>query len=172
LGLAKHIGVSNYNEQCLAEIQEAHLPCPEANQVEYHPLCNRAGLTDYMSKNGIAPVAYSSLAPLSSWRIEEGQGGEVFAEIKRESQRVISDIAKKLNVSEAKLLLRWGLQQGYAVLTKSSKAERIRQNLELFDFEIAPDDMRRLSQLNQNQPIAWAANGVNPMECAPLLNAK
>lgn len=169
-GLTKHIGVSNYNEERLKEILDAGLAKPEANQVEFHPICARIDLTRYMKENSIAPIAYSSLAPLSTWRAEEGQGGEVLAEIKEECQLVINEIATKLKVSEAKLLLRWGLQHGYCVLTKSSKPERIRENLHLFDFEIPDNDMERLNQLNRNQAFAWAANGLNPMEVAPPLN--
>ena len=94
--------------------------------MEFHPICARNDLTRYMKGNSIAPIAYSSLAPLSTWRAEEGQGGDVLAEIKGECQVVMNEIAAKLKVSEAKLLLRWGLQHGYCVLTKSGKPERIR----------------------------------------------
>jgi 2,5-diketo-D-gluconate reductase A len=168
-GLTRHIGVSNYNEECLQEILDADLGKPEANQVEFHPLCARIDLTRYMKENSIAPIAYSSLAPLSTWRAEEGQGGEVLAEIKEECQLVIREIAAKLEVPEANLLLRWGLQHGYCVLSKSSKPERIRENLKLFRFEIPEEDMKRFDRLDQNQAIAWAANGLNPMEVAPAL---
>ncbi|MGP0689609.1 aldo/keto reductase [Priestia aryabhattai] len=61
---------------------------------------------------------------------------------------VKNEIATKLNVSEAKLLLRWGLQNCYGVLTRSTKPERIRENLNLFDFEITYMDMKRLNQLD------------------------
>lgn len=168
-GLTRHIGVSNYNEERIKEILNAGMAKPEANQVEFHPICAQIDLTRYMKENSIAPIAYSSLAPLSTWRTEEGQGGEVLAEIKEECQQVTKEIATKLGVSEAKLLLRWGLQHGYCVLTKSSKPERIRENLKLFDFEIPDSDMARLNRLNQNRAIAWAANGMNPMEAAPPL---
>jgi 2,5-diketo-D-gluconate reductase A len=167
LGLAKHIGVSNYNEEAINEILDAGLAMPEANQVEFHPICAQIDLTKYMKDNSIAPIAYSSLAPLSAWREEEGQGGDVRAEIKKECQFVTNEIASKLKVTDAQLLLRWGLQHGYSVLTKSNKPERILENLNLFDFEIPDADMERLNQLNQNQAIAWAANGLNPMEVAP-----
>jgi 2,5-diketo-D-gluconate reductase A len=169
LGFTRHIGVSNYNEETIKEILDAGMTIPEANQIEFHPLCTRIDLSRYMKENSIAPIAYSSLAPLSSWRVEEGQGGEVLAEVKKASQAVIKEIAVKLKVSEAKLLLRWGIQQGYSVLTKSSKPERIRENLDLFDFKISDLDMERLNGLNQNQAFAWAANGFNPMEVAPSL---
>jgi 2,5-diketo-D-gluconate reductase A len=143
-GLTRHIGVSNYNEERLKEILDAGLAKPEANQVEFHPICARMDLTRYMKEHSIAPIAYSSLAPLSTWRTEEGQGGEVLAEIKKDCQSVTKEIAAKLTVSEAKLLLRWGLQHDYCVLTKSSKPERIRENFNLFDFEIPDNDMERI----------------------------
>jgi 2,5-diketo-D-gluconate reductase A len=82
---------------------------------------------------------------------------------------VTNEIATKLKVSEAKLLLRWGLQHGNCVLTRSSKLEHIRKNLDLFDFEIPESDMERLNRLNRNQAFAWEANGLNPMEAAPPL---
>lgn len=169
LGLTRHIGVANYNAMRIQEILDAGLDTPEANQIEFHPLCAQVELTQFMGKHSIAPIAYSSLAPLSTWRVEEGQGGEVLAEIKQEAQTVINDIATKLGVAEAKVLLRWGMQHGYCVLTKSSKPERIRENLNIFDFEISTNDMERLDRLNQNQAIAWAANGLNPMEVAAPL---
>lgn len=170
LGLTKHIGVANYNEVQLKEILEAGLDKPEANQIEFHPICAQINLSQYMKDHAIAPIAYSSLAPLASWRTEEGQGGDVLAEMKKECQMVTKEIAAKLNVSEAKVLYRWGLQKGYAVLTKSSKAERIRENFNLFDFEIPESDMMRLNGLNKDQAFAWAASGLNPMDVAPTLS--
>ena len=168
MGLTRHIGVSNYHQAQIEEITDAGLDLPEANQIEFHPICAQVALRKYMSAHDIAPIAYSPLAPLSGWRTEEGQGGEVLAELKTEAQRVIKDIADKLGVAEAKLLLRWGLQHGFATLTKSTKPERIRENLNVFDFEIPHEDMQRLDQLDQNQTIAWAANGIDAMEAVPL----
>jgi len=142
---------------------------PEANQIELHPICAQVDLIMYMKKNAIEPIAYSPLAPLSTWRTEDRQGGNVLVGIKEECQSIICEIAKKLKLSEAQILLRWGLQHGYCVLTKSSKLERIRENLDLFDFAISDDDMKRLNKLNQNRAIAWAASGLNPTEVAPHL---
>ena len=71
LGLARHIGVSNYNEERIKEIVAADLAKPEANQVEFHPICAQIELTRYMKENSIAPIAYSSLAPLPTWRSKE-----------------------------------------------------------------------------------------------------
>ncbi|MCK5515881.1 MAG: aldo/keto reductase, partial [Desulfobulbaceae bacterium] len=165
----KHIGVSNYNQERITEIKDADLEMPEINQVEFNPICAQKDLTEFMRNNSIEPVGYSSLAPLSTWRIEDGQGGEVLAEIKAECQQVTKEVAEKLGVSDAKLLLRWGLQRGYAVLTKSSKPNRIKENLELFDFSIPQGDLTRLNNLDLQRPMAWAANGVDPMEIAAPL---
>ena len=168
-GLTKHIGVANYNEERINEILNTGMDKPEANQIEFHPLCAQIDLSRFMRKNSISPIAYSSLAPLSTWRSEAGQGGEVLADLKKECQLVTREIATKLKVSEAQVLLRWGLQHGYSVLTRSSKPEHIRKNLDVFNFVISDNDMERLNRLNQNQAFAWAANGLNPMEVAPSL---
>lgn len=101
--------------------------------------------------------------------MKDGQGGEVLSEIKTQCQQTIKEVAGKLGVSDAKLLLRWGVQHGYCVLTKSSKPERIRENLDVFDFEIPEDDMSRLDNHDLQRPLAWAANGVDPMEIAEPL---
>ena len=169
LGLTKHIGVSNYDETRINEILNAGWPKPEVNQIEFHPINTQPNLTKFMNENSIAPIAYSSLAPLANWRMAEGQGGEVLAEKKQNAQVVITEVANELAVSEAKLLLRWGLQRGYSILTRSTKPKRIQENIDLFDFEISEHYMDRLNQLNQDQPFAWAANGLNPMEAAPEL---
>jgi len=169
LGLTKHIGVSNYDQTRINEILNEGLPKPEANQIEFHPINTQANLTKFMNEHAIAPIAYSSLAPLANWRMAEGQGGEVLAEKKEDAQVVITKVAKELGVSEGKLLLRWGLQHGYSILTRSTNPTRIQDNIDLFDFEIPESSMVRLDQLNQNQPFAWAANGLNPMEAAPEL---
>lgn len=168
-GLAKHIGVSNYDETRIREILDAGLPKPDANQVEFHPLNGQTALTQYMREQSIAPIAYSALAPLSNWRMKEGQGGEVLAEKKKDAQVVIEEVAKELGVPQARLLLRWSLQRGYSVLTRSTKPERIKANIDVFGFEIPATQMERLSTLNQDQPFAWAANGLDPMQSAPSL---
>ena len=162
MGLAKHIGVSNYDERHLKEIEDAGLPMPEANELEFHPICAQAKMTPIMEAKGIAHVAYSSLATLSSWRSKEGQGGEVKADTKAEAQKVQAEIAEKLGVPEGKLLLRWGMQRGYAVLTKSTTPSRIASNFDLFDFEIPDEDMEKLNSLDKGEHVAWSKWGINP----------
>ena len=163
-GLVKHIGVSNYNAARLQEIADAGLPMPEVNEIEFHPLLQQAEMTKLMQEKSIVPVAYSSLATMSSWRQQEGQGGDVKADLKTDAQTVQAEIAKELAVSEAAVLLRWGMQRGYAVLTKSTNADRIKGNLDVFGFELSDAQMEKINALDKNEYLAWAANGMNPME--------
>ncbi len=65
-------------------------------------------------------------------------------------------MAKKYGVSEAQILLRWGIQKGCAVLPKSTNAERIRQNIDLFDFEIDGEDMAAIAKMDRGAGVAWS----------------
>merc|ERR1712232_15375 len=93
LGLTKHIGVSNHNAKRLQEIEDAGLPLPEVNEIEFHPICQQKGMTGFMAKRSIIPIAYSSLATLSSWRKGEGQGGDKTAYLKKQCQAATQCIA-------------------------------------------------------------------------------
>ncbi|WP_247664473.1 aldo/keto reductase [Ralstonia pseudosolanacearum] len=128
---------------------------PEANQIELHPWSQKPALLAYMRENGIAPIAYSSLAPLSTWRAEAGQG-HAKTDKMRADDDVFAEMAAKYRVSEAQLLLRWGVQNGYAVLPKSLNPERMRQNLDLFGFSIDDADMARIKTMDRGGGIAWS----------------
>ncbi len=66
-------------------------------------------------------------------------------------------LAQKYGVTEAQVLLRWGLQSGDAVLPKSVDAARLRQNLELFSFAIDDADMRAIARMDRGSGVAWAS---------------
>jgi 2,5-diketo-D-gluconate reductase A len=66
------------------------------------------------------------------------------------------DMAEKYGVSEAQLLLRWGVQNGYAVLPKSMNPDRMRQNIDLFSFSIDDTDMAKMATMDQGDGVAWA----------------
>ncbi|RQR34424.1 aldo/keto reductase [Burkholderia sp. Bp9143] len=149
---ARSIGVSNFNEAHLEELKTVGLPAPEANQIELHPWSQKPDLVAYMRQNNIAPIAYSSLAPLSTWRA--GQTSAKTAEMARDGD-VFAKLAAKYGVSEAQFLLRWGVQNGYAVLPKSLNPERMRQNLDLFGFSIDEGDMATIKRMDRGGGIAW-----------------
>ncbi|MEM7439089.1 MAG: aldo/keto reductase [Pseudomonadota bacterium] len=154
-GKARSIGVSNFNESQLGEISAAGLAMPDANQIELHPWSQKPGLLAYMAKHEIAPIAYSSLVPLSTWRTEPGQDSGKTDEMKADGE-AFKGMAKKYSVSEAQLLLRWGVQNGYAVLPKSLNPVRMRQNIDLFSFAIEDADMAHMATMDRGDGVAWA----------------
>ncbi|MEO9826304.1 MAG: aldo/keto reductase [Paracoccaceae bacterium] len=155
-GKARSIGVSNFNESHLNEIASAGLPMPDANQIELHPWSQKPDLLTHMAKHDITPIAYSSLVPLSTWRSEPGQDSAKTDEMKADGA-VFKGIAEKYGVSEAQLLLRWGVQNGYAVLPKSLNLNRMRQNIDLFSFAIDDADMAQMAIMDRGDGVAWAS---------------
>ena len=67
------------------------------------------------------------------------------------------DMAEKYNVTEAQLLLRWGVQNGYAVLPKSLNPDRMRENIDLFSFAIGDADLAQMATMDQGDGVAWAS---------------
>ena len=158
-GKARSIGVSNFNAAHLDEIKDAGLQMPDANQIELHPWSQKPELIARMRQDHIAPIAYSSLVPLSTWRAEPGQDSAKSAEMLADSADSASPfraMAEKYGVSEAQLLLRWGVQNGYAVLPKSLNADRMRQNLDLGTFTIDKADMASILTMDRGDGVAWA----------------
>ena len=155
-GKARAVGVSNFNVAHLEEIRTAGLPMPEANQIELHPWSQKPDLLAFMASHGIAPIAYSSLVPLSNWRSAPGQDSAKTDQMRADGG-VFTEMARKYGVSEAQLLLRWGVQNGYAVLPKSMNPERMRQNLDLFSFEIDADDVAQMAKMDRGGGVAWAS---------------
>lgn len=161
LGLAKSIGVSNFGLTHLRELADAGLPAPAANQLELHPLTQKAELLSYMREHKITPIAYSSLAPLSNWRggyerLEIPHVGTKTAE-EATHGAVVGVIAERLGISQARILLRYSLQKGWACLPKSTKRERVKENLDLDSFVLSEEDMAALDALECNANLAWDA---------------
>ena len=157
-GMARAIGVSNYDESHLEEIRASGLPMPDVDQIELHPWSQKTALVEYLEQHGIQPIAYSSLVPLSTWRSDGGDSAKT-AEMEaegRDSDSPFTAMAEKYGVSEAQLLLRWAVQNGYAVLPKTTNRERMLQNLELFSFEIDDTDMARIATMDRGGGVAWS----------------
>jgi 2,5-diketo-D-gluconate reductase A len=155
---ARAIGVSNFNISHIEELAAAGLPLPEANQIELHPWSQKPKLVEYLNQRGIVPIAYSSLVPLSSWRAAPGQASAKTEAMKADSDRTDSPfktLARKYGVTEAQVLLRWGIQKGYPVLPKSTNPERLRQNADVFSFSIDDVDMAALELLDRGDGVAW-----------------
>lgn len=130
-GLARHIGVANFN---IALIEEAQHHCPEplvTLQAEYHPYLDQRKVLDYCRSKGMIFTAY---CPLARGRLFEDP--------------VIGAIAQAHNKTVAQIVLRWITQQGAITpIPRSSNPQRIAQNLEVFNFELSNVEMQRIHAL-------------------------
>ena len=159
-GKVRAIGVSNFSQNHIEEIRAAGLSLPDANQLELHPWCQKPALSSYLAKEDISAIAYSSLVPLAQWRTAEGQDSAKSDEMKQDGAKTdspIKGLSSKHGVTEAQILLRWGLQKGYGILPKSTNPDRIQQNIDLFSFELDAGDMELLAGLNRGGGVAWAS---------------
>ena len=142
-GRCRAIGVSNFTFRHLEElIEESHV-IPSVNQVEFHPFLYQKELLKYCQRKGIQVDAYSPLAR-----------GE------RLKHPGITSLAIKYSKTPAQLMIRWGIQQGLVVIPKSTREERIRENSQVFDFDISDDDMRSLDSLNEDLRLNWDPTNV------------
>jgi 2,5-diketo-D-gluconate reductase A len=158
-GKARAIGVSNFGIRHIEELKEAGLPMPVADQIEIHPWSQKPELVRYLDENGISPIAYSSLVPLSTWRTAEGQDSGKTARMRADGERAdaaFKVMAEKYGVGEAQVLLRWAVQKGYPVLPKSTDPERIRANADIFGFQIDDQDMAAIAKMDRGDGVAWA----------------
>ena len=133
MGKCRAIGVSNYTIRHLNELLSETSVVPAINQVEFNPFLYRKELLAYNRAKGIRLEAYSSLSRAK----------------KLEDPRLVA-IAQKYNKTAAQVALRWALQHDLLVIPKSVHRERIIENAQIFDFEITPDDMIALNNLNEN----------------------
>ena len=157
-GKARAIGVSNFDIAHLAELEAAGLPRPAANQLELHPWSQKPVLVRYLAEQGITPIAYSSLVPLSTWRTAEGHASAKTSAMQADGERADSPfraMAAKHGVSEAQILLRWAIELGYPVLPKSTRPERMRQNADLFSFALDDADMAAIATMDRGDGVAW-----------------
>jgi diketogulonate reductase-like aldo/keto reductase len=130
-GLARSIGVSNFLIPHLERLfDETDVP-PSVNQIEIHPALQQQELRHFCLDNDIVPEAYSPLAQ-----------GEVLRE------PAIQELAAKHRKTPAQVILRWHIQEGNIVIPKSVTPARIRENIEIFDFELSNEDMRVFERLD------------------------
>jgi 2,5-diketo-D-gluconate reductase B len=130
LGLCQHIGVSNFT---VALVDEAVAACPEplvCNQVEYHPYLDQTKVKEACIRQGMAVVAYS---PIAKGRIR--------------NDRALVRIGDRYRKSAAQVCLRWLVQQNVAAIPRTSKLERLSENIGIFDFELFDQDMAEISAM-------------------------
>ncbi|CAK9807892.1 Aldo-keto reductase family 1 member B1 [Anthophora quadrimaculata] len=150
LGLTKSIGLSNFNSQQIDRILSVATIKPVMNQIECHPNLNQKKLIDFCAKRGIAITAYSPFgSPRRSW-------------IKPTDPKVTIDapeivtIAKKYGKTSAQVVLRYLIDIGTIPIPKSSSKDRIKQNIDVFDFKLTPEEITSIDKLDKGLRICPA----------------
>ncbi len=139
-GRARTIGVSNFRVEDLERLEREAETRPTVNQVELHPRFQQAELREWHAEHGIATEAWSPLAQ-----------GELL------DDETIVGIAEQHGKTPAQAILRWHLQIGNVVIPKSVTPHRIRENLDVFDFELSREEQATIADLDSGERI-----GPNP----------
>ncbi|WJR81230.1 aldo/keto reductase [Bradyrhizobium sp. NP1] len=130
LGLARHIGVSNFT---VALLEQAVAQCPAplvCDQVEYHPYLDQTRVREACASLGLALVAYS---PVAKGRIK--------------GDRTLARIGERYRKTAAQVCLRWLVQQNVPAIPRTSKLERLSENIDVFDFELSDEEMAQIFQM-------------------------
>lgn len=135
-GRSRTIGVSNFRVEDLERLEAETDARPTVNQIELHPRLQQAELRAWHAEHGIVTEAWSPLA----------QGGLL-------DDETIVGIAEKHGKTPAQAILRWHLQLGNVVFPKSVTPERIRENIEIFDFELGDAEMAEFERLDRGERI-------------------
>lgn len=135
-GKIRAIGVSNFYPDRLVDIASFSSVRPMVNQVETHPFNQQVAAKKYKDKYGVQIEAW---APFG-----EGRGG-LF------ENPVLAEIAQKHKKTTAQVMLRWHIQRGVVVIPKSTHYERMKENLNVFDFMLDEEDMAKIAALDKNE---------------------
>jgi len=138
-GNVRAIGVSNFMPEHLQHLLAAATVVPAVNQIEVHPYFQQTALQRVHEEHGILTQAWSPIGGITSYR-----GGE-----KRTfDEPTLLEIARLHGKSAAQVMLRWHLQEGRSAIPKSTKAARIAENFDVFDFELSSDAISAIDALD------------------------
>ena len=135
-GYARSIGVSNFSEDHLSTAIDLTFVTPAVNQIELHPLLNQADMRNSDAQHNVVTQSHT---PLVLGKLMDNT--------------TVTSVAGEYGKTPAQVLLRWNLQLGNAVIFRSSKAERIASNIDVFDFELAAEHMEAINGLNDGTRV-------------------
>ena len=138
-GKIRAIGVSNFEPDQLLDLIAYNQVIPAVNQIETNLYCQRSTERGWMDKKQVAHMAY---APLG-----QGSRSEMFQE------PAVLTLSEKYDKTPAQVLLRFLTQKGIAVIPRSTQVKHIRENFDLFDFSLIPEEMAQLSALDRKEPL-------------------
>ncbi len=141
-GRVRAIGVSNFGPRHLEELIARTGVVPAVNQVELHPFFAQVELRRFHDRLGIVTQAWSPIGGVLRRR-GEGGGGDVL------DHPVVAGLARKYGKTPAQVVLRWHLEHGIAAIPKSVRPERIRENIDIFDFRLAPEEVAAIDALDR-----------------------
>lgn len=132
-GLTDDIGVSNYSIGQIKALADASGEFPSVNQIEWSPFGYDLNMLDFCQRNHIIIQAYSPLTRAT-----------------QVDRPLLNDVAKYYGKSPAQILIRWNLQMGTVPLPKANRMEHLRQNIDVFDFELSDEDVAVLNHMNEH----------------------
>ena len=143
-GKVKAIGVCNFKVEHLEELKKTAKIMQIVNQVEIHTFSNKNNIINYCKDNNIKVVAWS---PISRGRVL--------------SNDLMIDLSQKYKKSIVQIVLRWHMQKGVIPIPKSSNENRIKENIDIFDFEISSEDMKAIDSLDEGDDMSVTTPPLN-----------
>jgi diketogulonate reductase-like aldo/keto reductase len=142
-GYARHIGISNFTVALIEEAAKLSSEPLVTNQIEWHPYLDESKVKAACDKHGIAVTAYCPIA----------RGRAV-------GDEVLTAVGQKYGKTAGQVSLRWLIQKGAIVIPRTSKVERLTENMSIFDFELSADDMAAIDALSKPAgrvvSVGWA----------------
>jgi diketogulonate reductase-like aldo/keto reductase len=139
-GKVRAIGVSNFMVDHLTTLLQRASVVPAVNQIELHPYFAQKDVQALDAEHGILTQAWSPIGGITFYR--DGQHSSTLQD------PVIGDTAKAHDKTPAQVMLRWHLQQGRSVIPKSTKPQRIAENIDVFDFELSAEELAAIDTLD------------------------
>lgn len=144
-GVLKSIGVSNFNAKQLQDLYEKAEIKPMNLQIELHVLWPQNEMLDLCKKLNMTVTSYSTLGSPGRGKspISQFVAGDCL------NHPLVKEMAEKYNKTAAQILLRYAIQRGVSVIPKSTNPDRLKQNIDVFDFEISPEDQHKLENIKE-----------------------
>jgi diketogulonate reductase-like aldo/keto reductase len=142
-GKVRAIGVSNFMVEHLTKLFDHAKVVPAVNQIECHPYFQQREVQEFNAEHGILTQAWSPIGGITFYR--DGSHGSTLED------PVIGDIATAHGKTAAQVMLRWGLQHGRSVIPKSTKPDRIAENIDVFDFELSAGELAAIDGLDTDR---------------------
>lgn len=137
-GKVKAIGVCNFQQRHLNKLLENAKVKPMVNQIEIHPLFTQKDLIAKCQKEGIQVEAYCPFAQMDK---------------RLQKNNILENIANKYHKKISQIILRWDIEQGIIPLPRTTKVERLKENIDIFDFELTKEEIELIDSLNENYKI-------------------